>query len=89
MFECAPCNNETEEDMSVNVKELKDRVCTGAYNVHDFNDDELMECLSFCEKSWISWRKSNAAAENKRKIVSLAMKDPDVKAFLASKGITL
>jgi len=75
--------------MSVKIAELKDRVCAGNYNVEDFTHDELMECLAFCEKTWIAWRKSNAIAETKRKIVSVALKDPEVRAFMKSKGITL
>jgi len=74
--------------MSVNVKELKNKVIDGA-GVTDLTEDELAECLDFCCKSWTAWRKSNANAERARKITALAMKDPEVKALMASKGMTL
>ena len=74
--------------MSVNVSELKDKVIDGATAL-DLNEDEIAECLDFCQKTWASWRKSNAAAEMKRKAISAAIKDPAIKAMLAAKGITL
>jgi hypothetical protein len=74
--------------MSVNISDLKDKVIDGA-NVSDLSADELAECVDFCCKTWAAWRKSNAAAEMKRKAVAAAIKDPAIKALLAAKGITL
>ena len=74
--------------MSVNVSDLKDKVIAGAVAT-ELTEDELAECLSFCQKTWEAWRKSNAAAEMKRKAISAAIKDPAIKAMLAAKGITL
>jgi hypothetical protein len=77
-----------EDTMSVNISDLKDKVIDGA-SATDLNSDELAECLEFCRKTWEAWRKSNAAAEMKRKAVAAAIKDPAIKALLAAKGISL
>ena len=69
-------------------KDLKDKVIDGA-TASDLSEDEVAECIEFCKTTWIAWRKSNAAAETKRKIVSAAMKDPEFKALLAKKGLSL
>ena len=74
--------------MSVNVSDLKDKVIAGT-TAAELTADELAECLDFCAKTWAAWRKSNAAAEMKRKAVAAAIKDPAIKAMLAAKGITL
>jgi hypothetical protein len=74
--------------MSVNISDLKDKVIDGA-SMSDLDTDEQAECLDFCRKTWEAWRKSNAAAEMKRKAISAAIKDPAIKALLAAKGITL
>jgi len=74
--------------MSVNVKELKDKVIDGA-SVAELSQDELAECVDFCQKTWSAWRKSNEAAEMKRKAIAAAIKDPAIKSLLAAKGITL
>ena len=72
----------------MNISELKEKVISGI-DASQLSEDEIAECIHFCQKTWIAWKKSNGIAENKRKIVNVAMKNPDVRAFLATKGIVL
>ena len=72
----------------MNISELKEKVISGI-DASGLNDDEIAECIYFCQKTWIAWKKSNGNAENKRKIVSVALKNPEVRALLAKQGIVL
>ena len=74
--------------MSVKISDLKDKVIDGA-SPAELTADELAECVEFCAKTWAAWRKSNEAAEMRRKAISAAIKDPAIRELLAAKGITL
>ena len=72
----------------MNISELKEKVISGM-SASDLTEDEIAECIHFCQKTWIAWKMSNANAENRRKIVSVALKNPEVRALLAKQGIVL
>ena len=72
----------------MNISELKEKVISGM-SASDLTEDEIAECIHFCQKTWIAWKKSNGNAENKRKIVNVALKNPEVRALLAKQGIVL
>ena len=72
----------------MNISELKEKVISGM-SAAELTEDEIAECVHFCQKTWIAWKKSNGNAENRRKIVSVALKNPEVRALLAKQGIVL